>query len=71
MKKNVIFMCEINNFVIFMVVISQMKCHILPQSIKEITLIIAWLARIRLWGGTLNGYCVVIGKYIHYNVWIF
>ena len=28
-------MNEMNNFVIFMVVISQEKCHILPQSIKE------------------------------------
>ena len=28
-------MCEINNFVIFTVVISQKKCHTLPQAIKE------------------------------------
>ena len=28
---NVIVKCEINNFVIFTVSISQQKCHILPQ----------------------------------------
>ena len=29
------FMCEINNFVIFTVVLLQQEYHILPQSIKE------------------------------------
>ena len=32
---NIIFTCEINNFIIFTVVVSHQTCNILPQSIKD------------------------------------
>ena len=32
---NIIFMCKINNFVIFTIVILQAKCHVLTMNMKE------------------------------------